>query len=92
MVKSIKNISNVEILKLVFRISRYLKKKRSFQFYFLVSLVFICSFFEVVTLGAVIPFIGILINPEIVSNSEYFIYFDNKFNITNTIELSTLLF
>ncbi len=90
MAESKKDISNIEILKLVFKISKYLKKKRLFQFNFLVILVFICSFFEVVTLGAVIPFISILINPEIVSNSKYFIYFDNIFNITSIINLSTL--
>ena len=77
-----------DVLKLILSISRHLHKKRKIQLLLLSLLIFIASFFEVLTLGAIIPFVGLLINPDILLNSSFFIFFDNLFNISNKFNIN----
>ncbi len=52
------------------RIYFYVSNKRKIQFGFLILFAIITSLLEVISLGAVMPFIGILTQPEEVFNSE----------------------
>jgi ATP-binding cassette, subfamily B, bacterial PglK len=79
------------VFKLVLFISKHLKKKRKTQFIFLSILIFISSFFEVLTLGAIIPFISLLINPDILSDTSFFIFLDNILNIKNKFEIKLFI-
>ena len=53
------------------RIYFHISSKRKIQFGLLILLAIFTSFLEVVSLGAVMPFIGILTQPEEIFNSEY---------------------
>lgn len=53
---------------LLIQLGRHLSRRRYLQFWLLMGLVFISAFAEVVSLGAVLPFIGILTAPELVFN------------------------
>jgi ATP-binding cassette subfamily B protein len=43
---------------------RHVSRRRRYQFIFLLGLTFVSSILEVISLGAVVPFIGILTQPE----------------------------
>lgn len=53
---------------LIFRLWRHFSRRRRHQFGWVLGLMLISAFAEVVSLGAVLPFIGILIAPEQVFN------------------------
>ena len=53
------------------RIYFHISSKRKIQFSLLILLAIFTSFLEVISLGAVMPFIGILTQPEEIFNSEY---------------------
>ena len=59
-----KTHQTVKLRKLLIRLWYHLSKRRRIQFLFLVGLMFISAFAEVASLGAVLPFLGILIAPE----------------------------
>lgn len=80
--------SSSNVLRLVLSISKHLHKKRKIQLSLLSLLIFISSFFEVLTLGAIIPFVGLLINPDILLDSSFFIFLDNLFNISNKFNIN----
>ena len=61
-------VSTNGILILMLRIWHHLSRRRKFQFGLLLSLMLISAFAELITLGAVLPFLGILISPERVFN------------------------
>ena len=73
---STNKISLINSLKEIFQ---HLKKSRKIQLIFLAILTFISSIAEVISLSAVVPFIGSLINPEKIFNNvhlnEYFVFF-----------------
>lgn len=56
------------ILNLMVRIWHHLSRRRKLQFGLLLGLMLISAFAEIVSLGAVLPFLGILISPERVFN------------------------
>jgi ABC-type bacteriocin/lantibiotic exporter with double-glycine peptidase domain len=58
-------------IELVRDLWRHVNQKRRRQFLFMLGLTILSSFAEVVSLGSVIPFIGILTEPEKVLNSQY---------------------
>jgi ATP-binding cassette subfamily B protein len=57
-----------ELLQNIIILWRYLGKKRRFQFLVLFLLMLVSVFAEVVTIGAVIPFLGVLTAPEQIFN------------------------
>ncbi len=52
------------LLNLLLRLWHHLSRRRLRQFWLLMSLMLISAFAEVVSLGAVLPFLGILVTPE----------------------------
>jgi ATP-binding cassette subfamily B protein len=65
----------------------HIDKKRKIQFLFLLFLTLITSIAEVISLGAVLPFIGILTQPEKVFESPWLGDFINFFGISSGDEL-----
>ena len=61
----------------------HISKHRKTQFYFLIFMTFIASLAEVISLGSVLPFIGVLTNPEAVYDQEWIKPFLQTFNISN---------
>ena len=53
---------------LLIRLGHHLSRRRYRQFMVLIGMVFVSAFAEVVSLGAVLPFIGILTSPDLVFN------------------------
>ena len=52
------------LFSLLLQLFRYISKRRQHQYILLLGLMLISSFAEVISLGAVVPFIGILTQPE----------------------------
>ncbi len=61
-------VPNNNLLTLLIRLFRHTSHRRRYQFMMLLGLTLIGSFAEVVSLGSVVPFIGILTQPERVFN------------------------
>ena len=70
------------MLKLLKKLWHFLEKKRKRQFFGLIFLTIITSFAEMISLGAIFPFITVLTNPEQV----YEIPFLGEILISNGME------
>ena len=75
------------LIKLFRRLWFHIQKKRKVQFLFLLLLTLITSVAEVISLGAVLPFIGILTQPDRVLESVWLKDFINFLGITSGEEL-----
>ena len=53
------------------RIWRHVSKSQKIQLYFLVFLMLLASFAEVASIGAMVPFLSVLLNPEMVFSHNY---------------------
>jgi ABC-type multidrug transport system fused ATPase/permease subunit len=62
---------NYDLLNLIKNLWCYIGKKRRSQFYLILILTILAAFAETLSLGALLPFLGVLISPEKVFNSEY---------------------
>ncbi len=71
------------LLDVLLRLWRHLRQRRRRQFVFLLFLMVVAAFADVVTLGAVLPFIGILTSPEVVWGNSLVQTFADFFNITS---------
>jgi ABC-type multidrug transport system fused ATPase/permease subunit len=60
--------STTQIPKLLMRLWAHLSRRRRIQFVLLTGLMIVSAFAEVVSLGAVLPFLGVLTDPERVFN------------------------
>jgi len=65
----------------------HLSPRRHQQFYFLSLLMIVASLFEVVSIGAILPFLGAITEPEIIYQHPYMRPFIDFFNIKNADEL-----
>ena len=81
-----KNFDN-NLVKLFFRIYQHIDSRRKVQFGLLLILMIIASFAEVVSLGAVIPFLSVLTSPESLLESNTIQAFILKFDIKNPRDL-----
>jgi ABC-type multidrug transport system fused ATPase/permease subunit len=67
---------------LIKRVWFQLSKKNRYKLFFLLLLIIFSSFAEILSIGAVIPFLSILTTPELVTNSKYLNFINiNKANI-----------
>ena len=67
---------------LIKRVWFQLSKKNRYKLFFLLILIIFSSFAEILSIGAVIPFLSILTTPELVTNSKYLNFINiNKANI-----------
>lgn len=73
---------------LLVRLWEHLTKKRQWQLGALLVLMLVSAFSEIISLGSVLPFIGILTNPEKVFNNEFGKKFSDMVGITSAKELA----
>jgi ATP-binding cassette, subfamily B, bacterial PglK len=66
---------------------RYLSKRRQKQFWALILLMLVTSLAEIISLGAVVPFLGILSAPEQVFQHSYMQPIVNYFTLTDSSQL-----
>ena len=63
-----------------YRIYKLLNKRGKFDLIILLIMVILMSFFEVIGLGSVMPFIGVLSNPDLIEDNQIlnnlYIYFN----------------
>jgi ATP-binding cassette subfamily B protein len=71
------------LLDVLLRLWRHLRRRRRRQFVLLLFLMMVAAFADVVTLGAVLPFIGILTSPEVVWGNSLVQTFADVFNINS---------
>tara|TARA_Y100001934_G_C12385447_1_gene795364 strand:- start:7575 stop:9461 length:1887 start_codon:yes stop_codon:yes gene_type:complete len=83
----IPSTQNNSISTLLVRLWRHLSKRRQTQFWLLMGLMLISAFVEVISLGAVLPFLGILIVPEKVFNHPFVLNAAPNFGITSADQL-----
>ncbi len=69
------------------RLWRQINAKRKKQLGLMTVLMLMASMAELVSIGAVVPFLGVLANPEVVFEHESLQYFINYFGITNSSQL-----
>jgi ATP-binding cassette, subfamily B, bacterial PglK len=74
--------SQESILNLVFQLLDHVSRKRLYQFVLLLGLTLVSSAAEVISLSAVVPFIGILTAPEQVFNNSFAVYLLSFVNLT----------
>ena len=86
-IKKNKTINAVNLSNLLIQLWRHLSKRRRRQFSFLVVLMFVSAFAEIVSLGAVLPFLGILIAPERFFDQSFVGSVAQKFGITSADQL-----
>jgi len=73
----------------------HLTKRRKLQFFFLIALTLLSSIFEVVSIGAILPFLGVLTDPEYFYNHDMMRPAVHFFEIANPDQLllpSTVIF
>ena len=81
--KFLNELSSNRNIKLVRLLFKHISRHRRLQFFGLLILTLLSSVAEVVSLGAVIPFIGILTQPERVFKSHLIARFIHEFGITS---------
>jgi len=79
--------NNKSIYLLLLGLWDHLSKKRKVQTYFLILLVFFSALAEIVSLGAVIPFIGVITSPEIVFEYSLIQKLSSIFGLTSPDQL-----
>ncbi len=80
---------------MLLRLWNHLSKRRQKQFIWMQIFIVVASFFEMASLGAVVPFLGVLSEPEPVFQNEYLQPFIEFFGITEANQLAlpmTVLF
>ena len=68
------------------RLWQHLSKKRRRQFIYIQILIVVASFFEMASLGAVIPFLSVLSEPDLVFQQDYMKPFIDFFQFKNPDE------
>ncbi len=79
--------SKMSILNLLKRLWNHLSVKRRLQFKFVLLLMIVSAFAEVLSLGAVIPFLGVLVAPDKVFTYSFVSQFAELVGITKSSEL-----
>lgn len=75
------------INKPLFKIWSIISLEKKIKIGFLYVLILFASLAEVVSIGSVVPFIGVLTNPDIIYQNEYFSKIITIYKITNQIDL-----
>lgn len=72
----------LNILKQALFLWSEVESRRKVQFYFLFALTLVSSIAEVVSLGAVVPFIGVITDPQVIMETEYATAIIAVFNVS----------
>ena len=81
------NKNNKNIRKLLGSLWKHISKKRKYQLGLLIILMFISSLVEVVSIGAVIPFLAVLAEPEVFFHSQAGNQIANLFGVKDSSDL-----
>lgn len=86
---SLKSVSPLPpgLPKLIKRLWDHLNRRRQYQFGLLIVLMFVCAFAEVLNLGAVLPFLAVLADPDRVFQYHFFKEFAQFFGVTSANQL-----
>jgi ABC-type bacteriocin/lantibiotic exporter with double-glycine peptidase domain len=76
-----------KLFPLIKRLFGHISTRRKYHFLLLLFLTLISSFAEIISLGAVVPFIGILTQPEVVFNSSFVTKISPQFGIVSASDL-----
>ena len=79
--------STKELIKLVIKLINFLSKKRQKQLLILLVLMLLSAISEVISLGAVIPFLGVLVAPEKIFSNPLISNYIKEWGITNSEQL-----
>ncbi len=66
----------------------YITPKRKRHIFFLFLLIIIASFFEVFSIGAVLPFLAIIINPDSILDNHYISVLNQFFHLKNSKDIA----
>jgi ATP-binding cassette subfamily B protein len=80
-------IKNSNTLKNIISLWKYLGKNRKTKFFLLISLMILSVFTEIISIGAIIPFLSALTNPDILMKLDWFQPIINLLNIKSSDEL-----
>ncbi len=69
------------------RFFSYISIKRKIEFCYLIFLICITSIFEIISIGSALPFLAVLIEPEIVFNNQYSQFFITIFSFEDPKDL-----
>ena len=72
---------------LFLRLWNLISYRRKLQFLVLLILLLLASFAEIISIGAIIPFLGVLTSPESFFNSKYFTFFNEILNLKSPKEM-----
>ena len=75
------------LIGLLYDLSTFIEKRRKHQALVLLALTFLGSLAEIISLGSVVPFIGVLVQPEKIFAYSYLSKFKDIFGITQPDEL-----
>lgn len=85
---------NKNIISLIQRLWTSIEKERKKSLLKILFLMIFTSFFDVISIGAILPFLSVLTNPDILKNNEVFQYLEKLFSlqISNVTLAVTFLF
>jgi len=78
---------NLSLFYLFKELWRYISNRRKIQFYLLLVLTIFSAFAEVISLGAVLPFIGVITQPEQIYSSAYMQEINSLMNFESSDDL-----
>ena len=81
-----RNPSETLVFAMMSRIWKQLSSTQKLKFKLIFSLTALTALAEVTTLGALIPFIGVLVTPQEAFENKYFQYIADVFNIGDALE------
>lgn len=87
--------SKKTFISLFLELWKFLKRKRKFQLILLLILILLSAMLDIVSIGALVPFLYILTDPSALYNNEYFEIINQFFNFSNPSDViipSTLIF
>ena len=73
------------------RIWSHLRARRRMQFILLLGLMGLNGLTEIVGLGMVLPFLAVLVTPDVIMSNQWINYYMSKFGITATSQLLFVL-
>ena len=81
------SLESKNILYLLWRLFNFVDKRRKVQGVILLALTLLGAVAEIISLGAVVPFISVLVEPDNIFYSEYMAGFNAQFNINTPPDL-----
>ena len=75
------------IFSLLYQLWNHIKNSKRIYFFFYILLTLLCAFAEILSLGSIIPFLTVFINPDKLLNYEPISFIINYLNIESSDQL-----